>query len=356
MALIGINAVGHKPADKEEVSVWDKVLKGLQLAQSGFGIAVDFSKLKTLSAERTKIERQGQGIYTTGEVAELKGALVPRSAPPVQSESPAFRAPQASGLTPQKFSPGGALKGDGLVTPTPFSKDAAPSPAKFEGLTPRKLKIQNGENQVQEFDFYPQEEVNKRNDTVSSFWERAEKVSRHYDNDNRAAAGIFQLAKKGFNKTTGQFDLLSGTDDYQLLKAFNQFNDTPRVTEGEMAVVSTAQGLFDQAKAALEGWKKGDKLGPELRAKMIATSKELYQASLGAQKEVLLPIFEGATRQQLPLKEVFRPGQLQFLQGEVNLDGAVPNARKTADAPAMDPGELSGDEKYKLYLKRKGLK
>lgn len=128
MAILPIQVPQRAP----KKDAMDRILQGLQIAQSGFGIAVDFSKLQSLSQERELAEKK---LPAEMELAQARGTKEKADASMAQGQA-------AGGILADKALSAGLIpspKGNillpivgpnGSVTMTPHSQKVDPSQAK----------------------------------------------------------------------------------------------------------------------------------------------------------------------------------------------------------------------------------
>jgi hypothetical protein len=131
---------------------------------------------------------------------------------------------------------------------------------------------------------------------------------------------------------------LSGADDFQLLKAFNQYNDTAAVREGETAFVQSLQSLTGRVSSLIANWKEGDKLDPTLRQEIKDTAQRIGQVSRGMEVDRITPYREAIRAQGLDEKQFLKPRQMaMFKQLEAQ--------RKKQAADPVGPPEAPNGKK-----------
>lgn len=154
-------------------------------------------------------------------------------------------------------------------------------------------------------------------------------IAKEYGRVEGVARTVESILKKGPKN-------LTGADDFQLLKAFNQFNDTAAVREGETAFVQQLQGLLGRGESLIANWKEGDKLSPELRQEIAETTKTLIQVNRGMEVDRLSPYREAIKNQNLEEKEFFT-GRHRAMFAAID-----EQRRKRTEAPAGPPEAPNG--------------
>jgi len=132
------------------------------------------------------------------------------------------------------------------------------------------------------------------------------------------------LTRVGFDRALIATDTLidlsergTGPADIQLVKALQQFNDSPRVTQSEVELSKATNGISDRVRLFIKGLKAGDQLSPTQRKEFAFVGKAMRKIFIKNAVEKLRPEFAFATDQGLKLKQIFPPRLLK----ELNISG-----------------------------------
>jgi hypothetical protein len=177
---------------------------------------------------------------------------------------------------------------------------------------------------------------------VTAWREQVNTIGKEYGRIEQVGRSIERLTGSGKSVNT-----MTGADDAQLIKAFNQFNDTAAVREGEVKFIQGLQGVFDQVSTFAAGMQKGDKLPPTLRSQILDTSRKLLDESRRMEVDRISPFREQAKQSSVDFNTILSPRQQSLFkakQKEIS-DQAVPPEAAGPPAPKT-PG--AGVEPPKL--------
>jgi len=279
---MAINPV--QPVQRQKKDPMDRILQGLQIANEVFKIPVAYETWREKRAETGAIDSINEGNPNT--YAQVKHDLV--------------QVPARSVMLPDQPQSQG---------PLPAKDDVLP---KSEWRTRDSLK--------------------KENDQIRDRKKDIAEISKQYDAANRAMKTLDEIYS----------DALRGNPAAQLqfVKAFNQFNDTPRFTEGEQAAFDAMQPVMDIVNRL---WAKATEAGrtPSIPRWLV---RDIYEASVSlskaqndAYRERLTPDYEGARRMGQPEKEIFSPYELGLLK---NPGQPTPSKEKNIGMTAKEKQEL----------------
>ena len=132
------------------------------------------------------------------------------------------------------------------------------------------------------------------------FRETSQKIHAKYTSPNQAAHQILKF----------QWQKASPMDQVNMLKGFNGFFDTPRVTEGEVEVIQNAKPL----RGVIDNWinqvMNGKPLTDDQVSQIVETTKKLKETTDSAQRDALQPAVTAAINSKLKLEGTFTPYQL----------------------------------------------
>lgn len=188
---------------------------------------------------------------------------------------------------------------------------------------------------------------------VTTMREQVNNIAKDFGRVEQVGRSIERLTGYGKN-----INAMSGADDAQLIKAFNQFNDTAAVREGEVAFIQSLQGVFDRAKTFAASAQKGDKLPPTLRKEILETSRKLLDESRRMELDRLSPFREQATQYGVDEKTIFSPRQKTLFAAKKKEDSdrsvppeklGPPEPKKETAGPIPEP-KLTPQQKRSQVL------
>jgi len=137
------------------------------------------------------------------------------------------------------------------------------------------------------------------------------------------------------------------TDDFNMLKGFNQFFDTARVTEGEVQAIKGAQSFANKMRAKFANFKQGDLLSKALRNQIKKTTTRIVGILDEGLKGSVNPIFKQATGQGINPND-FLTDRLQGLfKKEIGALGRR-GRRRAAPKPKASKGPVRNSKGAKL--------
>lgn len=272
MSLLPINtrqSVPHK-------DTMDQILQGLQIANEVFKIPVAYEQFRSGRADADVKGAEADSIENLKNNKVDPYAIIKNKLMPVPQSASSLLPPPAPGQT----IPPETQQKPSLI---PGAFDASD-----DGGKPKQ--------------YISQEAYQKYNDVIKERANQADEVAKRYDAPNTAIDSIQRLKEKALAG--------NGPAQFQLMKAFNQFNDTPRFTEGEAAVLKSTQGLLGSVAQTLQNWKNGTVLSNPVIQKIIDATEDIKGAYYEGQKNALSPAYQDAKAMNLPLERILRPNQL----------------------------------------------
>jgi hypothetical protein len=158
----------------------------------------------------------------------------------------------------------------------------------------------------------------KGNELIAKRRGEAQEIANKFNRVTQVGSTIFRLTtEKGKDgKVRQRFNDLTGAEDFQLLKAFNQYNDTAAVREGETNFVQSLQGIIDTVKTKVNNWKEGDKLSPTLRREIYNASVKLNAENERMERDMLGPVHQDVEETKTPALRVFTKRQKDLIEGK----------------------------------------
>lgn len=280
MALLGINPVSApRPVQQEKgPSDFEKLVMGLQAAQSAFGIYADYTKLQDADAQR---EQQGAMEFER-RIAQ-SGGLTPTGA-----ASQGF-VPVPQGLEPRfaegAIDPTTGFPRGGEIQPVGLGMDITTREGRAEVTRPQQmihrdlLKQLSAMTPDQQAEFLAAGTQNpKKIEAETALWNnyRSAPVTKATDQTYTNVMKIVNTAKEA-----------SAAGDISMLIAFMKAIDPgSTVREGEFATAQNAAGVGDRAKNIYNNLLRGTRLNPEQRADFVNQAYELMNAQLSSQRNV----------------------------------------------------------------------
>ncbi len=127
-----------------------------------------------------------------------------------------------------------------------------------------------------------------------------------------------------FGALPGLKEQKSGIADFLMIKALQQFFDSPRVTDSEVQMSRQGQGLINKIRTQVKNVQEGDLISEQLRKDMIKSVGVIKVATSKAEEQQLIPFSKRAKRSGLQSDEIFTPRQIKLLSDK----GKVPKFEK----------------------------
>jgi len=281
MALIGLNPVPQKKDTLDKIN-------------SALGIAANVLKIPLAIEEVTNL-----GMKTKLANAQLEGIEAGRDAKAGILTGGQFDQDYLASTPPDLPSASG--------TPPDLPSGSA-EPRRGEGsplLAERDVMIRGADGKLEKRRGIDRKSFRDFNLAIKEHRKEVEGFSRQYVKTRNVADTIFEMGKHIDDAEKG----LTGFDDFQLIKAFNQFNDTARVTEGEVNEVK--KGIPGLEKLMLNIRNLTEKDAPKLtrtaRLNLIEATRRLWISAQRNHKIDLEPVLNSAKALKLPLNEIMPP-------------------------------------------------
>lgn len=291
-----INQINPTAANAQKKDPMERILQGLQIANEVFKIPVAYQDFRGKGAEADAKGLEADSLKNLSEgnvdaIAQVKNKLRQVALP--SGQTGAVIPPSEAGVV------GGGPTA--LAPPGPALTPPAPQPS---ALLPK------GTQQFKNGAFITQEAADKNDEALRNRTQDVFKISEKYDAAHRAIESmneLVDLAKKG-----------NPAAQLQYIKAFNQFNDTPRFTEGESNAFNAMSPLRDQMNKFWNDIVNGKKVvvPGALISQIQQASVPLTKAQNDAHKDLLTPLYQGAVSNNQPVNEIFSPHALSLLKGE----------------------------------------
>ena len=251
---MAITPINPKAPKKDTM---DKILQGLQIANSVFKIPVDIAEMRKYNAEADIKQDEREGIVSAETAAKSGRALslLPKS------EAPA--------LTPP-------ADGAPSLIPTPTE----PKADDYYGPTRQKVKTRQGGEVV---DAYLEPSADER----SKFFSSEADLHKQWRSDPTTVA-----TKEMYRSGKALLDLFSkkkvlGPDDLAgVFKFIQTVEPGSFVREGEAQAAQQAAGLKSQLNNILDKLKSGTKFDEAARKNMMLTVRGLMGTQLGLQSKI----------------------------------------------------------------------
>jgi len=273
----------------------DKVLQGLQIANEVFKVPVAYQDFRQKGAnadiagmEADSLENLQGGVVDP--YARIKHGLVeiPGAAAPTAMLPPSGGA----GLAPPSAGAPSAM----LPAPTALPRGAFSGSA-TKGGAPTMFATKDA---LKELD----ENIGKRRNDVTA-------INKDYAKAETAISSISELYEKARSGNPAA--------QLQFTKAFNQFNDTPRFTEGEAKAFDLMASFKEKGELILNKFDQTKGATPlipgPLIDQMFSAAQNLSKAQRGAQKDALTSTFQDVKAKNFPKDQIFSPQNLKLLEG-----------------------------------------
>lgn len=317
-----------------KASTLDNILKGLQVAQTGFGIAVDLQKFQGQGTENelkqqelaTK-QRQESGTLIPSELAKI-GTLVPIK-------------PQAPALTPL---------GGGQQSPHASPTSLLPKPQLAEAISPLsplapkgKLKLKLGDD-IQEVEYRSPDANKEALDLATKL--RAENQSHPITKRTDAVADSYASVVASEDTPAGKVALVYGY--------MKMLDPSSAVREGEIATINNSGGVPSWLRSLYNDVTGTGKLDPKLIPQIKQQAAKTYEAQLNRQRSVDDYSSKLAKRYGLDPQEVVMDRPRPAFQKSPEKKGA-PKEEKASSNGSPDYRNRSIEELQEL-VKKRGLK
>lgn len=235
MALQQVNQ--YQPTQEKEESPWDKIAKGLQIAEGVFKIPVAWEQFKTLqkqgdaATQEARIkgieadtkQRQAGGVYTEAELQEKKRVELQ---PPVEEN------------------------GTYLNPPTPEHAGPALVPPRFPGLKGAPVQILKPDGSKAQAMVYDKEEEQK-------LIGQEEGMQKQVENNDRIK--IAQQAELNFMNADRGFEAGSKEGDLLALSNLQKLYMPGVAKMADGTSIANADGIFEELNKKIMELKTGDK-------------------------------------------------------------------------------------------------
>lgn len=269
MAINSINA----PVAKPKKDTLDKILAGLQVAETAFKIPVEYEQFRNYSAEADQKRDEQQGIVTK---AKLAGAgIIPVKIP--ASEAPVLRPPgDTAGLAPPPEA------GPALAPPTAAPVAPAPVEPAYYGPKPSTFQVRNGDK-VEEMQGVSPE-------AVKTFFEGEKALRDQYEHHSltQNTGEVMANGQAALDVLNSNKPKLGSSDTAAIYKFYNSLNPGKMVREGAVDAGKGMMGGLQSLQNMFSGdaFKKGTSFTPESRKGLSDTIKQLMTSQIQAQSNV----------------------------------------------------------------------
>lgn len=314
------------PQKKERESDLDKIMKGLQIAATGFGIYTDYQKLGMMK-EQQDIAKDKAGRDATMDELTIDEAKAKKS--------------NREGLANSIISPENEIdllnKGfqkvdkpvsGGLDVFIKRSSDKEPEKVYF--MTPSQVELK-AKKIEQMLDSEEKSAANKLKASDTEF-DRENKLRDEYNLQSKATEESLANYNIIKDASTGR---LKGVSDMSLLYTWLKVLDPgARVTDSDFQNARETQALPDQVRQMRDQLISGGKLGPEARQLILQDSKNAIKSRLSIQLERDRRYTELSQRSNVQPEDVIN-GIFAQRAKEIETEGASNKPRAGVSAPSV---------------------
>jgi hypothetical protein len=324
MALLSIQSASRRPeAPVKEEDAFDKILKGLQIAQGVFGIKANLDRAnlvaqqtRTAGLQASALERQESGVLTPAETVKL--GLTP------SEKGREFQVTGPEGaVTTQRFKTPGDVRGEQFDITTQLARAKGSREAKKFAKEQELLvsKLANKDN----------EKTTKSETDLRREWSNSP-VTKDSFKLTSAVAKVREAVEAG-----------TPASDISLIFNYMKILDPGSVVrEGEFATAQNAASVPDRVQNQYNRVLQGTRLSPRQRSDFLKSAESAFQGHLKTQKAIDNAFIRLATQRGANPSNVV----IDFGQGSLGTKKETPQKLSgTGPLPSLFPEAKAGQSK-----------